>query len=144
MNHILRTTLARLVLWLTLPPAGSALADAKAWQPAAGPYGGSLAALALSPDYPVDDTVFAGLRGQSVYRTSDGGLWRLEVPQGGSAETGAWESHGPRGGMAQAMAVSPYFAQDGVAFAGEWRDGRHGDQTGLGFFKSTRPFHNSG
>jgi photosystem II stability/assembly factor-like uncharacterized protein len=67
---------------------------------------------------------------------TNGGLWRLDVPQGGPAEPGAWASYGPRGGMAQALAVSPDFARDGIAFAGEWRAGRYADQTGLGFFKS--------
>jgi photosystem II stability/assembly factor-like uncharacterized protein len=73
----------------------------------------------------------------TFYAGTDGGLWNMEVPQGGPAEPGTWETHGPRGGMAEALAISPDFTHDGLALAGEWRAGRYGDQTGLGIFKSS-------
>jgi photosystem II stability/assembly factor-like uncharacterized protein len=73
----------------------------------------------------------------SFYAGTDGGLWRAEVPQGGRAEPGGWESNGPRGGKAQALAVSPDFANDGVAFSGSWFYGGAGGESGLGVLKST-------
>ena len=82
--------------------------------------------------------VLAGVPSGSMtfYAGTDGGLWQLEVPQGGPAEAGTWASSGPRGGRAQALAVSPDLASDGVAFTGEWRDEKGGGQSGLGIFKS--------
>jgi len=73
----------------------------------------------------------------TVYVGTNGGLWQLEVPQGGPAEPGTWESNGPRGGRAQALAVSPGFTLDGVALAGEYLYGRHGEEYGLGIFRSS-------
>ena len=73
----------------------------------------------------------------SVYAGTDGGLWRLGVLQVDPTEPGQWQSSGPRGGRAQALAISPNFVNDGVVFSGEWIDGAHGDQIGLGIFKST-------
>ena len=73
----------------------------------------------------------------SFYAGTDGGLWRLGVPQGGPAEPGAWRSSGPRGGRAQALAVSPGFASDGVAFAGTWLWGGAGGESGPGILRST-------
>lgn len=66
----------------------------------------------------------------------DGGLWQLDLPQGGPAEPGTWTSGGPRGGRAQALAVSPDFVSDGVAFAGESTTERGSGETGLGIFRS--------
>jgi photosystem II stability/assembly factor-like uncharacterized protein len=73
----------------------------------------------------------------AFYAGTGGGLWRIEVPQGGPGERGAWVSGGPRGGRAQALAVSPDFASDGVAFAGRWLFGKGGGQSGPGILKST-------
>lgn len=73
----------------------------------------------------------------ALYAGTDGGLWQLDVEQGGPAEMGAWSSGGPRGGRAQALAVSPDFASDGVAFAGLWLAGKAGGQSGPGILKST-------
>jgi len=53
------------------------------------------------------------------------------------AEPGVWVTGGPRGGRANALAVSPNFANDSLALTGEWMQGRYGDQSGLGIFKST-------
>ncbi len=72
-----------------------------------------------------------------LYAGTNGGLYQFGIAQFDPAEQGAWFSAGPRGGRAQALAVSPDFANDGVAFSGEWLMGRAGDQSGLGFFKST-------
>ncbi|HKZ82640.1 MAG TPA: hypothetical protein VJ793_03165 [Anaerolineae bacterium] len=66
-----------------------------------------------------------------------GGLYQFGITQFDPAEAGSWASAGPRGGQAQALAVSPNFVGDGVAFSGEWRMGRAGDQSGLGIFKSS-------
>jgi photosystem II stability/assembly factor-like uncharacterized protein len=73
----------------------------------------------------------------TLYAGTNGGLYHFGITQFDPAEAGTWASGGPRGGQAQALAVSPNFAGDGVAFSGEWRMGRAGDQSGLGIFKST-------
>jgi len=97
------------------------------WQPAGGGLSEySLFALATAPGQSL-----------SVYAGTDGGLWRFEVVQSGPAEPGTWESSGPRGGRAQALAVSPAFASDGVAFAGAWFYSRLSTETGLGILRST-------
>ena len=73
----------------------------------------------------------------SLYAATDGGLWWLEVDQGGPAEPGMWHSGGPRGGRARTLAVSPDFAADGLAFAGTWLSSRYGGQSGPGVLRST-------
>jgi photosystem II stability/assembly factor-like uncharacterized protein len=73
----------------------------------------------------------------SLYAGTSSGVWQLDVAQSSPAEPGTWESGGPRGGRAQALAISPNFQNDGVAFGGEWADERGGGQSGLGIFKST-------
>ncbi|HET7090318.1 MAG TPA: hypothetical protein VFL17_16900 [Anaerolineae bacterium] len=73
----------------------------------------------------------------ALYAGTNGGLYQFGITQFDPAEAGAWFSAGPRGGQAQALAVSPNFVDDGVAFSGEWRMGRAGDQSGLGIFKSS-------
>lgn len=65
-----------------------------------------------------------------------GGLWQIDLPQGGPAEPGMWDSNGPRGGRALAMDVSPDFPSDGLALTGEWIQHRGGGQSGLGILKS--------
>jgi len=72
----------------------------------------------------------------TLYAGTDAGLWQLEVTQGGPAEPGTWESTGPRGGRADALAISPDFANDGVALTGTGTMGRHGTAWGLGIFRS--------
>ena len=49
---------------------------------------------------------------------------------------GGWTSTGPRGGKANALAVSPDFANDGVAFSGEWLTSFRSTETGLGIIRS--------
>jgi photosystem II stability/assembly factor-like uncharacterized protein len=72
-----------------------------------------------------------------LYAGTGSGVWDLAITQASPAEPGTWASGGPRGGRAQALAVSPDFATDGVALAGEWADQGAGGQSGLGFFKSS-------
>lgn len=87
-----------------VPAVGaSSRVDTPAWQPVPGPYGGSVAALALSPHYPADHVVFAGLRGHGVYRTDDGG--------------DSWYRVGPPDWVVVALAISPDYATDRTLFA---------------------------
>ena len=75
----------------------------QAWQLLDGPRGGSVAALALSPDYANDRTVFAGLRGRGIYRSIDGG------------ET--WQPSGLSDQVIVDLAISPAYATDHTLFA---------------------------
>ncbi len=54
----------------------------------------------------------------------------------GSGEPGTWQPVGPQGGGANALALSPNFITDGVAFGGNSYFIRQ-TKTGLGLFKST-------
>jgi YVTN family beta-propeller protein len=47
-----------------------------------------------------------------------------------------WRSGGPFGGVAQALALSPDFASDGLAFAGGWREGSNGMAGGYGIVRT--------
>ncbi|MGC8782125.1 MAG: WD40/YVTN/BNR-like repeat-containing protein, partial [Anaerolineae bacterium] len=49
---------------------------------------------------------------------------------------GAWRSGGPYGGLVQALALSPAFASDGLAFAGGWRAGPGGGTIGYGIVRT--------
>jgi hypothetical protein len=80
-----------------------ALTGSPAWESVAGPAGGSVAALAMSPDYASDHTVWAGLRGHGVYRSVDGG--------------GTWQPLGLSDQVIVDLAVSPNFAVDHTLFA---------------------------
>ena len=82
---------------------GQALADPTSWQAVAGPTGGSVAALVMSPAYTADRTVFAGLRGHGVYRSVDGG--------------NAWQLLGLLDQVIIDLAISPNFAADHTLFA---------------------------
>jgi photosystem II stability/assembly factor-like uncharacterized protein len=62
--------------------------------------------------------------------------WR-DQQQRDPAEPGAWDTLGPRGGRADVLALSPNFAADGAAFAGEWNWFRYYTQYGRGLAKST-------
>ena len=92
-----------------------ALADSPVWENVPGPAGGSVAALAMSPNYATDLTVFAGLRGHGVYRSTDGGS--------------TWQALGLLDQVIVDLAISPNFAVDRTLFAatGEecesWRRG---------------------
>jgi len=64
------------------------------------------------------------------------GLGRVSVGAQPSREPGTWTAGGPEGGGANALALSPEFATDGVAFGGNAYWIRQ-IQTGMGLFKST-------
>lgn len=64
------------------------------------------------------------------------GLNRMRISAQGPTEPGTWVPLGPEGGGADALAVSPDFATDGVAFGGNSFYIRQ-TKTGLGLFKST-------
>mgnify|MGYP005870234139 CR=1 FL=1 len=55
----------------------------------------------------------------------------------GAPAEAAWRSGGPFGGIAQALALSPDFASDGLAFAGGWRVGLAGIAGGYGIVRTT-------
>jgi len=92
-----------LVLLCNLAAGARTLAEAPTWRPVSGPCGGSVSALALSPDYAADHTVFAGLRGHGVYRTVDSGS--------------SWQPAGPSDWVVVALALSPNYAADQTLFA---------------------------
>lgn len=71
-----------------------------------------------------------------VTAASNVGLQQLVIEQGTAVEPGVWSSSGPRGGRALALAVSPNFAGDGIAFGGEWMANYQGGAIGLGPHKS--------
>jgi len=98
-----------------------------AWQMVDGGVPGTAVnALASTPAHSLD-----------VFAAGDAGIHSLTIPQGSLAEPGAWQSSGPRGGKANALAVSPAFANDGVAFSGEWFTSFQITESGRGVFKST-------
>ncbi len=92
-----------LALCLTLSEAQPAAADVNGWQPITGLSGVSVTALAISPDYATDHTVFAGLRGRGVYRTTDSG--------------DTWQPAGLSNQVIIALAISPNYAADHTVFA---------------------------
>ncbi|MBK8986884.1 MAG: hypothetical protein IPM39_12550 [Chloroflexi bacterium] len=71
-----------------------------------------------------------------LYAATSGGLRTRHVPQGSPPEPGSWQSSGPRGGQVNVLAVSPGFANDGLAFAGERLTSFQGGASGLGVRKS--------
>jgi hypothetical protein len=73
------------------------------WQAMEGPRGGSVAALALSPNFAVDRTVFAGLRAAGVCRSTDGGE--------------SWQCSPGDPWAVVDVALSPAYAVDGTVFA---------------------------
>ncbi|MEJ2208851.1 MAG: hypothetical protein P8129_07425, partial [Anaerolineae bacterium] len=89
----------------------SAAAQDNAWQPLAGPTGGAVSALAMSPDYAADHTVFAGLRGGGVYRTTDWG--------------GSWQRLSADPWIVVDLAISPAYRDDTTVLAtqGTWTAG---------------------
>ncbi len=86
-------------------PFGQSLtvADSPAWNSVPGPAGGSVAALVMSPDYAADHIAFAGLRGQGVYRNTDGGY--------------TWQPAGLSDQVIIDLAISPNFTADHTLFA---------------------------
>ena len=100
-----RIWLGGLLLALCLMSGGTptVAAECSGWQPITGLSGVSVTALALSPDYAADHTVFAGLRGRGVYRTTDSG--------------DTWQSAGLSNQVIVALAISPNYAADHTVFA---------------------------
>jgi photosystem II stability/assembly factor-like uncharacterized protein len=81
-----------------------------------GMWGGSISALALSPDYTTDRIVFAGTWGGGVFKSTNGGAsWN-------AVNTGLTNL------KVETLALSPGYATDHTLFAGTW---------GGGVFRST-------
>jgi len=72
-----------------------------------------------------------------IFAATDTGLHQTTITQGAAAESGLWTSYGPRGIKANALAMSPDFDNDGVAFSGEWFTSYMGSESGSGMVKST-------
>ncbi|MBI5565056.1 MAG: hypothetical protein HY870_09180, partial [Chloroflexi bacterium] len=102
MKRLFLSGLILTLCWLLGRPL-TAVADSEGWQPVSGLSGVSVTALALSPNYSTDHTVFAGLRGRGVYRTDDSG------------ET--WQPVGLSNQVIIALAISPAYATDHTVFA---------------------------
>src|SRR4030065_66847 len=80
-----------------------------------GPYGGDVQSTAISPNYTIDQTIFAGTNGGGVFKsTNSGGSWS-------AVNTGLSNLYG------RSLSISPYYASDQTLFAGTWG----------GVFKST-------
>src|SRR3990172_2950332 len=86
-----------IVFFMTLP----AWAGTDQWT-TNGPYGGYISALAVSPNYSSDNTIYAGALNGRIYKTTDGGAnWT-------AADAGIVTSDYP----ALALAVSPNYSID--------------------------------
>ena len=94
---------ATVIVYVTPFESSHVLADGSAWESVPGPAGGSVAALVMSPAYTSDHTVFAGLRGHGVYRSTDGG--------------NGWQPSGLSDQVIVDLAISPAFAADHTLFA---------------------------
>jgi len=92
--------LAMLAAW----PAPARAGD-RVWT-RGGPEGGAVDALAISPNFAVDQTLFAGTNGGGVFKTTDGGATWVEVRNGLTNLT------------VYALGISPAFASDGLILAG--------------------------
>ena len=92
--------LAMLAAW----PAPARAGD-RVWT-RGGPEGGAVDALAISPNFAVDQTLFAGSNGGGVFKTTDGGATWVEVRNGLTNLT------------VYALGISPAFASDGLILAG--------------------------
>lgn len=90
-------------LCLMLRGQSSVVADATGWRPMTSLSGVSVTALALSPNYDSDHTVFAGLRGRGVYRSIDNG--------------DTWQLVGLSDQVIIDLAISPAYATDHTLFA---------------------------
>ena len=94
-----------------LIPAHQPTNSPTTWHTLPGPSGGSIADIVLSPAYPSPETLFAGLRGQGVYRSDDGAY--------------SWQTTGSGDWIVRDLAISPDFATDETLFAlaGVWPTG---------------------
>jgi photosystem II stability/assembly factor-like uncharacterized protein len=113
---VLFLVLAALLLTWGSPPPPSFAAGAT-WTDLQGPRGGPAQALALNPNYPADQTVFAGgwhdwfhasWKGYGLFRSLDSGM--------------TWGPPGiPADGSVLDVAFSPAWHTDGFAAAGLWQ-----------------------
>jgi photosystem II stability/assembly factor-like uncharacterized protein len=74
----------------------------KPWQMVPGPTGGSIAAVAISPDFVTDQTAYVAVRGRGVYRSKDGGY--------------NWQPASPDGWYGNDLLLSPNFPNDQTLF----------------------------
>ena len=90
-----------------LVSAHSALAGENMWT-TNGPHGSSINAVAISPAYASDHTLYAGSARSGVFRSADGGkTWR-------PVNDGLFDYR------VQSLAISPNYASDSTLFAGTW------------------------
>jgi photosystem II stability/assembly factor-like uncharacterized protein len=82
----------------------------------------TISALAVSSDYFMDQTVYAGTSNNGLYKTTDGGA--------------SWVYSGP-GGTIHSIAVSPEYATDQTVYVGTGSGGPHGGGPSQGIYKST-------
>ncbi len=85
--------------------------QAGTWTPAGGPYGGNIRAMAISPNYATDQTIFAGTWGNGVFKSVNGGASWTAVNTGVSSI------------YVVSLAISPNYAADQTIFAGTWGSG---------------------
>ncbi len=100
-----RLWLGGLLVAMCLMSGGTStvIAHAGGWQPVTGPNAVSVTALVVSPNYGADSTVFVGLRGHGVYRTTNDGR--------------GWQPAGLSDQVIIALAISPAYATDHTVFA---------------------------
>lgn len=105
----------KITLWLILPLLLQGIAGATEWQ-AAGPYGGSATAVAISPSRP--DTLYAGARNSLIYRSDNQGrTWqRLAFPRHflGTVSAVAVHPHSPE-------IVYAALSAEHSAYGGVWK-----------------------
>ncbi len=80
----------------------TAAAETAVWQSTSGPTGGSVAAVAISPNFAQDQIAYTAVRGRGVYRSEDGGFH--------------WQPAGPDGWYVNDLVLSPDFANDQTLF----------------------------
>ena len=118
-NRCIAILICLFILGFSVPPASAA---SPAWKPL-GLYGGSVQALAYSPIFPSDHTVFAavgngGSEGHGIFKSTDAGLtWT-------PANNGLLYLPGGAVFNVTSLAISPNYAVDHTIFAGSaglWR-----------------------
>lgn len=107
MGRIIRRALSVVAclacMWAAWP--APARAGDKVWT-RGGPEGGAVDALAISPNFAVDQTLFAGTNGGGVFKTTDGGQSWVEVRNGLTNLT------------VYVLGISPAFSSDALIMAG--------------------------
>jgi photosystem II stability/assembly factor-like uncharacterized protein len=106
MSRAIRNGLASAVCVLSLLAGpGPVGAGDKVWS-RTGPEGGAVDALAISPNFAVDGTLFAGTNAGGMFRTTDGGATWAEINNGLTNLT------------VYVAGISPDFANDSLVLAG--------------------------